>query len=504
MSMLQNTIKLTLALYNNHHIPAKQLMIFKSYVPYLQKKIAIEFYEVPDSSIIDRVNLVMEENKNPLKPLSIEHLRFKHYERSCGFVNPESYEIGTELIFEIVSSLVICVKRVKRYSVFMPIRNTWKNFLETPNLFHEVMSYTKSFENENFIVSNIIQGSHSGEKELGVLYLGLPFLSPHLVAKLTNIYAVGHRKSIGSKRVCHKVIDELNKLCRDGIALNTNGTTVTVYFRCPLVLGDNLGLNCICDFVESFSATRTVQNYGQDVQKKSITTGVKTECVFNQLIYFHIVENRTLDIMHDLFEGVVHYTLSKILTCLIFGNKLLSLDMLNRRISEFYFGEVEINKPRPIYKESAKVNVNDIVKNKIKIKQSSAEMLCLCRYLGVIIGDLIPGNNRYWKLYLTLREIIGIVTAPRYNIADISQLRFLVHLHNESYIQLFGKLKPKMHFLIHFAEIMLDNGPVIHFWSMPYERRNKILKEIAISSRSHRNISLMMEFVINCSNLTLK
>lgn len=96
----------------------------------------------------------MKENKNPLKPLSTEHLRFKYYERFSGFVNPESYEIGTELIFEIVSSSVIRVKRVKFYGVFMPIGNTLKNFLETPGLFHEVMSYTESLENENGVVLN--------------------------------------------------------------------------------------------------------------------------------------------------------------------------------------------------------------------------------------------------------------------------------------------------------------------------------------------------------------
>lgn len=567
MSMLEDAIKLTLSLYNNHRIPrqavddiVKQIdsFISESYVPHLRKKLAAELDDVSDNNIIDRVNLVMEENKNPLKPLSTEHLRFKHYEKSCGFVHPESYEIGTETIFEIVSTLVIRVKHVKRYGVFMPIGNTLKNFLELPGLFHVVMDYVQSLENENFVVSNILQGrlwktkyklnqntnnkiilpvflyyddfetgntlgSHGGQQELGGLYLGLPFLPPHLVAKLTNIFAVAvfytkHRKSIGSKGVCQKVIDEINKLCTDGIALNIDKKIVTVYFRCLLILGDNLGLNCICGFVESFSATRycricratsvqckimtvedetllrTVQNYKQDVQKSSITTGIKTECVFNQLIDFHIIENRTLDIMHDLFEGIVRYTLSKVLTCLIFNDKLLSIDILNRRISEFYFGEVELNKPQPICKESGKVNENDIVKNKIKLKQSSAEMLCLCRYLGVLIGDLIPGNNVYWKLYLVLREIIGIVTAPMFNIADISQIRYLIHQHNEAYLQLFGKLKPKMHFLIHIPEVMLDNGPVIHFWSMPYERKNRILKEIAVSTRSHRNVPLTIGF----------
>ena len=223
------------------------------------------------------------------------------------------------------------------------------------------------------------------------------------------------------------------------------------------------------------------------MQKRSISTGIKSECLFNKLINFHIAENKTLDIMHDLFEGVVKYTLTKVLTCLIFINKLFSLETLNQRILTFCYGEVERNKPRPIEKDTGKTNANDKVQNKIKIKQSSAEMLCLSRYLGVIIGDLIPPHNIYWEVYLTFRQIIGIVTAPRFNnMADISNLRLLIRKHNEIYVELFGLLKPKMHFMVHIPEVMLDNGPVIHFWSMPGERKNKELKDTAATKKCYK------------------
>ena len=77
---------------------------------------------------------------------------------------------------------------------------------------------------------------------------------------------------------------------------------------------------------------------------------------------------------------------------------------------------------------------------------------------------MIPEHNKYWKLYLVLRKIIGIVTAPRFITADIPELNILIRKHHEKYIELFGLLKTKMHFMINLPQIMLDNGPLIHYY----------------------------------------
>ena len=143
-----------------------------------------------------------------------------------------------------------------------------------------------------------------------------------------------------------------------------------------MILGDSLSLNCICGFTESFSAgrycrvcratnaqcknmtkedpslLRTVKNYYKDVFTKSIRNGVKERCIFNEFTDFHITRNKSIDIMHDIFEGVANYTLSKILMQLIEIDKLFSLDILNKRIQNFDYGELEsTNKPRPVIKE---------------------------------------------------------------------------------------------------------------------------------------------------------
>lgn len=237
--------------------------------------------------------MTFNENNHPFHQLSTEHLRFQKYEKYYGFTKPQSYEIGTDVIFQIVNRLEIRVQHVKVHGVFMPIENTLKKCLQVPGLFDEVTTYMKSLENEDVVISNVIQGrlwktkyavsqskekkkilpififyddfetgntlgSHEGEQEIGGVYLSLPFLPPHLVAKINHIFAIAvfytkHRKLFGNKAVCQNVIEEVNKLCENGIDLE-NGEKV--YFRCVLILGDNLGLNCICGFTESFKAAK--------------------------------------------------------------------------------------------------------------------------------------------------------------------------------------------------------------------------------------------------------
>ena len=140
--------------------------------------------------------------------------------------------------------------------------------------------------------------------------------------------------------------------------------------------------------------------------------------------------------------------------------------------------------------QESKKGKKEKIQNKIKFEQSVSEMLCLTRYLSVIIGDLVPESNRSWKLYLILREIVGVVTVPRFTTPDIYRVRYLIRKQNELYLELFGSLKPKLHFSVHLPNVMKNNGPPIHFWSMSGERKNKMLKDIAANTTSNRSLSL--------------
>ena len=129
------------------------------------------------------------------------------------------------------------------------------------------------------------------------------------------------------------------------------------------------------------------------------------------------------------------------------------------------------------------------VQNKIKFKQSASETSVLCKYLGLIIGFAIPRDYEYWEIYSILREIDSLVSSPRILKSEINVLENLIMRHNDLYVQYFGYLKPKMHFLIHIPTVINDNGPLVHFWSMANERKNKELQNIATATSSHRDLS---------------
>lgn len=53
------------------------------------------------------------------------------------------------------------------------------------------------------------------------------------------------------------------------------------------------------------------------------TKGIKFECAMNKLHYFHILDNYNVDLVHDLYEGVVRLFLQTVLEFLIAEKFLL-------------------------------------------------------------------------------------------------------------------------------------------------------------------------------------
>lgn len=105
-----------------------------------------------------------------------------------------------------------------------------------------------------------------------------------------------------------------------------------------------------------------------------------------------------------------------------------------------------------------------------------------------MVGDKIPNNNEVWSLYIMLREIIHITTSPNVTKSHLLQLETLVTDHHTLYIKLFGDLKPKFHFLIHYSNLMLKIGPIIKLSSMRFESKHRNIKSILQGSSSHVNI----------------
>ncbi|KAJ8666150.1 hypothetical protein QAD02_007812 [Eretmocerus hayati] len=109
-------------------------------------------------------------------------------------------------------------------------------------------------------------------------------------------------------------------------------------------------------------------------------------------------------------------------------------------------------------------------------------------FFELIMGEFIPEDDAHHKLYRCLRKILDILLSPRFIKADAIVLAEFIRKMNSLYIEFYGRLKPKMHFLIHYPAILLKNGPATCYWTMRFESFHQPIKNVATSTRSSKNL----------------
>lgn len=490
------------------------------------------------SECLREIEKHFENHSEIFSKISTEHKRFQLF-RTVGFIDYEEFEIGNTFIENIVGNDMLIVPDLL-YGIDIPLRKSLKCFLEIPKLFDKILEYVKSLGDETYLITNIMQadlwvknyaekamdeiilplyifyddlevgnplGNHAGTNKFGILYASVACLPLKIASKLnsiifsTIIYSED-KKNSDSRRVFQRLIHEINFLQIESIKINVSGIVRKVKFQLILILGDNLGLNSIFGYTESFNANmwcricrvtstksqaltvedenelRNIENYNEDIKKANMSeTGIKEPCVFNEVNNFHITKNLSIDLMHDLLEGVCVYVMQALLFVFVFEKKYFILQSINCKIKDFDFGSIEdADRPPQIS--------FDRLKKYLKLTK-----LCFVRYFSLIIGDMIPENDEHWKLYLLLRQIIDIVTTPRIVRYHAKILKGLIKEHNELYMKLFKTtLKPKFHNMIHYPRILLENGPVINFWCMRYESRHRQIKGNAQSTNCSKNL----------------
>lgn len=306
------------------------------------------------------------------------------------------------------------------------------------------------------------------------------------------------------------LVDVLKRLENDGIIIKSSEGDKRVYFVLALITGDNLGLNGVLGMVESFSAnyfcrickmhksdTQNVEtgsvekcaflrdpvSYKEDLKLDDYTkTGLKEECTFNEVPSFHMVENLSIDELHDLREGLCNIVIVHVVTNLI-NSKYFTLENLNNRLLMFDYGpKHSINKPSCI--------TADCLFKKRKLKMTGSEILCFVRLFGIIVGDLVDEENQFWQLYLLLRQIMDIVLAKRLYKGAACQLKVLIEEHHKLFVSLTGKsLTPKMHFFTHYPRVIAESGPTSHLSTIRKEAKHRDLTQSAGTNMSRVNIA---------------
>lgn len=347
--------------------------------------------------------------------------------------------------------------------------------------------------------------------KIGAIYYQFEGLPAVLQSKTENIflalcYHSDDVKTFGWKAVLHPLISELKTLESEGLTLFTKNGSVSVKVVISCVTGDNLFLNGVLGFVESFSARfpcrhcllpktkfastfaedqlliRTVTRYDADAEKHEVQlSGIKLASPLNELEYFHAAENFVQDIMHDILEGVCQYDMILIVRHLSLLPDM-SLSRVNGLIEHFSYGRHDMSN-RP-------VKLTECTLRGDMLPMTASQTWCFTRVLSLAVGSLVPEDNSVWSLYLHLREILDILFAPSVDVGELRLLAVLIAEYLEMRMSLFPehKLKNKHHHMVHYPRLIGEVGPLHRFWCMRFESKHLRSKRLMHMSCNFKNV----------------
>lgn len=110
--------------------------------------------------------------------------------------------------------------------------------------------------------------------------------------------------------------------------------------------------------------------------------------------------------------------------------------------------------------------------------QSAAEAWCLVRVLPLMLSNHIPPDDENLELILRLLDCLAIIKAPISSFSLSSYLEDLITDHHELYLRLFGELKPKHHFMLHYPESIRMVGPLYRMCAQRFEGKHNFLKTL--------------------------
>lgn len=344
------------------------------------------------------------------------------------------------------------------------------------------------------------------------IYFRIRNMPPQFASRLNNIYLVALCESINFKdKGVDSVIDEI---VRDLMHLEENGIDIGVGSQLKVHLtvpcSDNLGANQILGFSGSFSATyycrlcehsktqcqklvqidptkmRKAESYENQIQtldsdpnidlKKN--KGVQKKCSFNQLKSYFVLSNITIDLMHDILEGVVPFFLRHFFTYCT-SQKICTEEELVRRIRDYTYGTLNSrNKP------------SKLKMKKKNLGQNASQLYCIITHLPFIFCDKLDELIELIPILQSLLKIMRVIFSNTISSADIDFLDKNIKIHLSETLKLFKvNLIPKHHNLVHYPYVIRSIGPIIKFWMMRYEAKHKFFTTLAKQTNNFVNIS---------------
>jgi len=189
--------------------------------------------------------------------------------------------------------------------------------------------------------------------------------------------------------------------------------------------------------------------------------------------------------MHDLLEGVVPLTIKLVLQS-FHQRGIVTVTQVNVELENFEFGCNDVkNKPTKI--------PLSLVRRDGHLSGKAIEKWCLFRILPFLIGSYVAQNDKHWKLFLILRELVDIVFAPSLTFDIFHYLELLINEFFECFRILFPQsFTPKLHYMVHYPNLIRKFGPLRAMWCLRFEGKHQYFKKLAGVVCNFKNICLTL------------
>lgn len=460
---------------------------------------------------------------------------FKYCKEHLHLVEPVKHILGTnsqgkEDTFQYVPIIDVLKTQLEKHDIFESYRRTCEQAPSTDflssytdgELFHEspffgdpnivrLHLYTDEYEVVNPL------GSKRSVHKLAAFYFMIGNLESNCKSQLRHIHLCLLVRNQFIKKYSYRdillpLINDLKLLYTEGLQVSVNGQNINLICALATISADNLSAHSLAGFTCCFSSGRIcrfcmisykdlrshvneddviirssqVHQYHLQALRESTgiskqTYGVVSECPFTELNYFDVTKNFPPDLMHDFLEGVVPLVITRVIQALHFLH-IVSLSQINAELDAFKIGRNErANLPQKLPQSVLKKNT---------LSGSAAQVWCLFRILPFLIGHYIPEGEVHWDIYLKCRDIGDVILSPTIQRKSIPFLSLQIGEFLSSFQSVFPEtFTPKLHFLIHYPQLILKFGPLKQLWCMRFEGKHQYFKRLAHNTCNFKNLS---------------
>lgn len=118
----------------------------------------------------------------------------------------------------------------------------------------------------------------------------------------------------------------------------------------------------------------------------------------------------------------------------------------------------------------------------------------LLRLLPLLIDDVVPENDDAWSVILDLKDIVELLASSTFSDESLCYLDAKISEHRKLLLNVFPgqKLKPKHHFLEHYAHLIRCFGLLVDFWTFRFEAKHSFFKKVVRDVNNFKNILLTL------------